>query len=166
MSSKPVRAVDVPAHLEFCKKWGGGSSQKFVLDICEFVKYVSGACIVNGSTFDCLVRLKIPSDCMCPHFMSAVVKCAATRGASRNGVSIHLSDADIKGMLRILPQVKEAEEFMLKAYTVAESLVAEGKSFVAARGNMECDMIDYLLGKMSKADKDKTTLAAISRSIL
>ena len=166
MASKPPRAVDVPAHLEFCKKWGGGSSQKFVFDLCEFVKHVSGSCIVNGSLFDCLVRLKIPGDSMCPHFMSAVVKCAATRGASRNGVSIHLSDADIKGMLKILPQVKEAEDFMSKAYTIAESLVAEGKSFVAARGRMECDMVDYLLNKMSKTDKDKTTLAAISRSML
>ena len=165
LASKPPRAIDVPSQLAFCKKWGGGSSQRFVLDICEFVKYVSGACIVNGSTFDALVRLKVPSDSMCPYFIAAVVKCAASRGAARNGVSIHISESDIKGILKILPQMREANDFMEKAWNIQESLVDTGKSLVAARGDMECDMVEYLLGKMSKSDRDKTSLAAISRNL-
>ena len=163
MASKPPRAVDVPAHLEFCKKWGGGDSQKFVFDICEFIKLSQGSCIVGGSTFETLVGLKVPCDFMCPYFIAAVVKCAATRGVSRNGVSIHLNTSDIRGVLKILPQVKEANEFMSKAHEIKKSLVASDKSIVVARGTMECDMVDYLLGKMSKDSREKTSLADISR---
>ena len=101
LASKPPRAVDVPAQLDFCKKWGGGSSQKFVLDICKFVKMACAPSIVSSATFEALCRLKMPSDSMCPEFIAAVVKCAASRGHSRNGMSIHLTESDIKLTLKV-----------------------------------------------------------------
>jgi hypothetical protein len=87
LASKPTRAVDVPAQLDFCKKWGGGNNQHFALDICDFVKMSSGTAIVAAATFEAVSRLKMPSDNMCPSFVAAVVKCAASRGQSRGGVS-------------------------------------------------------------------------------
>ena len=116
LSSQPPRAIDVPAQLDFCKKWGGGNSQQFVFDICDFAKMAKTS-IVSQTTFDAISRLKMPSDSMCPHFVAALVKCAASRGQSKGGVSIHLSESDIKGVLKVLPEVKEANAYMEKPAT-------------------------------------------------
>ena len=35
LASQPPRKQDVPHQLEFCKRWGGGASQRFSLDICH-----------------------------------------------------------------------------------------------------------------------------------
>ena len=164
LASKPPRAIDVPAQLDFCKKWGGGSSQQFVFDICGFVKMTSGSCIVASATFESICRLKMPSDCMCPQFIAALVKCTACRGQSRNGVSIHLSDSDIKGILKVLPQVKEADSYMERASNIVKE-TGETQTATVARGIMECDMVDYVMNKMSKANREKTSLAQISRYI-
>ena len=165
LSSQPPRAIDVPAQIDFCKKWGGGNSQQFVFDICEFAKMISGTCIVSSATFEAICRLKMPSDSMCPHFVAALVKCAASRGQARNGVSIHLSESDVKGLLKVLPEVQEANTYMEKARAIQKEL-GPSKSMVVARGTMECDMVDYVLNKMSKADKEKTSLGDISRNLL
>ena len=102
LASKPPRAFDVPSQLDFCKKWGGASSQKYVFDICEFCKLSCAAHIVSGATFEALCRLKMPSDSMCPEFIAAVVKCSASRGQStRLGASIHLTEGDIKFTLKV-----------------------------------------------------------------
>ena len=96
LASKPPREIDIPAQIEFCKKWGGGKHQGFVFDICDYCKLAKSSAIVAASTFESLNRLKMPSDNMCPDFIAAIVKCAATRGRISNGVSAHLSDNDIK----------------------------------------------------------------------
>ena len=122
----------------------------------------SGSCIVASATFESICRLKMPSDCMCPQFIAALVKCTACRGQSRNGVSIHLSDSDIKGILKVLPQVKEADSYMERASNIVKE-TGETQTATVARGIMECDMVDYVMNKMSKANREKTSLAQISR---
>ena len=162
LASKPPRAIDVPAQLDFCKKWGGGNTQKFVFDICDFVK-LTKTCIVSSATFEAICRLKMPSDSLCPYFVAALVKCAASRGLSRHGVSIHLSESDIKGLLKVLPEVKEANTYMAKAREIEKELRASKTIFVA-RATMECDLVDCVMNKMAKADKDKTSMERISRN--
>jgi len=98
LASKPPRATDLPAHLEFCKKWGGGNDQFFTLDICQYIKMKQGARIVNGSLFDVLNKISFACDEICPSFIAAVVKTAATRGPSRSGVSIHITEGDAKSI--------------------------------------------------------------------
>ena len=63
LASKPPRALDVPSQIDFCKKWGGGNSQKFVFDICDYIK-MSGASgsLVGAMTFEAVCRLKLPAD--------------------------------------------------------------------------------------------------------
>ena len=101
LASKPPRAIDVPAQLDFCKKWGGGSTQQYVFDSCDFCKLAGAPYIVSSATFEAICRLKMPSDNLCPEFMAAMVKCAASRGQSRNGMSIHLTEADIKYIMKV-----------------------------------------------------------------
>ena len=164
LASKPPRAADVPSQLDFCQKWGGGNSQSFVFDICDFVKISSGTSIVAASTFEAIDRLKMPGDNLCPYFIAAVVKCAASRGPARGGVSIHITEADIKGLLKVLPQVQEANSYMERAATIVKEFGAD-RSKNIARGKMECDMVEYVLKKMPKANIDKLSLAQISRRV-
>ena len=150
--------------LDFCRKWGGGNTQHFVFDICEFVKLTKAkTCIVSSVTFEAICRLKMPSDSVCPHFVATLAKCAASRGQSRNGVSIHLSDGDIRRVLKVLPEVKEANAYMAKAREIEKELGAS-KTIIVARGTMECEMVDFVMNEMAKADKDQTSMAQISRS--
>ena len=165
LSSKPPRASDVPAQVDFCKKWGGGASQHFVFDICTYLKLCErSARIVSAATFAALGRLKMPADSLCPHFVAAVVKCAATRGPAREGLSIHLTEADIKGIVKVLPAVREANTFIEKAREIEKEL-GWSHRIVDARGTMECDMVEYVMGKLSKADRANTSLNQISRML-
>ena len=163
MSSKPPREDDVPSHLEFCKKWGGGESQQFIKDICDYIKSEPTSNIVNGCTFDALAKLQIPGDSMCPRFIAAIVKCAATRGKSREGVSIHLSEGDIRSVLRCLGAVKEAETLLEKAATIDANM---GGRFAKVRGAIECDIVEFILRKMPNDERDKTSLQEIANKFL
>ena len=70
---------------------------------------------------------------------------------------------DIKHIIKAIDVVKEADEFMRKAKVIEDSM--ENASWIAvARGEMECAMVDYVLNKLSKADREKTSLTDISRS--
>ena len=165
LSSKPPRAVDVPSQVDFCKKWGGGASQHFVLDICTYLKLcVTSPRIVSAATFTWLGKLKMPADSLCPHFVAAVVKCAATRGPAREGLSIYFSEGDIKAIVKVLPAVREANTLMEKAREIEKELGSPHR-IVDARGTMECDMVEYVLSKLSKVDREKTSLNLISRML-
>ena len=57
----------------------------------------------------------------------------------------------------------EAEDYMKKAKVIEDSM--ENASWIAvARGEMEVAMVDFVLNKLSKADREKTSLTDISRS--
>ena len=105
---------------------------------------------------------------MCPEFVVAVVKCAATRGDSKNGIGSHIIEADVKSIGKRIDLVKEANEKMVNAKTIlANNSFGEQKYYgVLARGNMECDMVDYVFEKMSKADLNDTSIDEIAENFL
>ena len=65
--------------------------------------------------------------------------------------------------LQALTTVVEANTYMVKARAIEKELGATSARIVA-RGRMECDMVDYVLGKLSKEEKDRTSLASISKT--
>ena len=164
LASEPPRRADVPSHVDFCKKWGGGPTQSFAFDICTFVNLVRTH-VVHASVFDALSGLKLKSDSMCPHFVAAVVKCVAygSKDNGRGDIVAHLTAGDIKQIAKEIDVVLEAEDFMKKAKAIQESL-GNANRIAIARGEMECSMVDFVLKKTTKADRDKTSLADISRS--
>lgn len=164
LASKPPRAADVPSQLDFCQKWGGGNSQSFVFDICDFVKISSGTSIVAAATFESLCRLKMPGDNLCPYFVAAVVKCAASRGPSRGGVSIHITESDVRSLLKVLPQVQEANGYMERAAKIVKEFSADRSNNIA-RGKMECDMVEFIMKKMPKTKMENLSLGQISRRV-
>lgn len=160
----PPRARDLPSHLAFCKKWGGGQDQSFVFDICDYVKMNDRTNIVGGHIFDAICRLQFGVNDMCPEFIAAVVKCASTRGANRNGVSAHITEQDVKSIPKRIELIRDANAKMLKAKEViVNNGLGECKR---ARGNMECDMVDYVFEKMSKDDRKATSLDCIADNFL
>ena len=104
----------------------------------------------------------MPADSLCPQFVAAVVKCTASRGPDREGVSIHLTEGDIKGLVKNLPLVQEANSYMVKAREI-EKQMGGAKEVMTARHSMECDMVEFVTGKMSKINKAQTSLEDISR---
>ena len=158
LRSKPPRSIDVEAHMNFCKKWGGGKTQSFSIDICKFIKMKSYSRIVGGSTFEAITRLQLKGESMVPNFIAAVVKCTATRGQERHGVSIHITDGDLKLVTKNMEAVLEAENYMLKAKELEATIctnfvVTTGSQVAELRGDMECDMVEFALKKMAKIDR-------------
>ena len=159
LRSKPPRADDVQTHVNFCKKWGGGEKQTFAIDLCRYVKMKQNSRIVNGNLFEALIKVAMPSESMCPNFMSAILKCAATRGQSRNGVSVHIAEPDVKRIPTMMQAVVEANDFMVKSFTLSDSI--GGDKIVELRGDMECDMVDFLFNKLTKEEKAATSIQMI-----
>ena len=100
--------------MEWVKKCGGGQTQAFSLDVCQYIKLKPYSKIVGGHTFDALTKVSMPFDSMCPSFVAAVIKASSTRGSSRNGMSTHISEADLRSTMcsKHLPDIREAEEYM------------------------------------------------------
>ena len=67
--------------------------------------------------------------------------------------------------MKVLPEVAEANRYMVKAREIEQELGASS-SMVVSRGIMECDMVEYVLNKMSKTAKEQTSLSKISRDFL
>ena len=57
--------------------------------------------------------------------------------------------------------LQQANTLMEKAREIEKKLGSSHR-IVDARGTMECDMVEYVLGKLSKADREKTSLNLIS----
>ena len=133
-----------------------------MFDICDYVKMNDKTNIVGGHIFDAICKLQFGVNDMCPEFIAAVVKCASTRGASRNGVSAHITEQDVKSIPKRIELIRDANAKMLRA---KEVIVKNGLGDCKReRGNMECDMVDFVMNKMAKTDKGQTSLAQISRS--
>ena len=147
LRAKPPRAADVESHVSFCKKWGGGKSQTFSLDICRYIKMKSEAKIVSNSLFTALANMNMHAEELCPHFIAAVVKCAAVRGKGRNGVSIHITEGDVKGLLtHSYMNLERANSLIKKACALQASL---GDEVFELRGDMECDIVDFVMKKVA-----------------
>ena len=50
---------------------------------------------------------------------------------------------------------------MERAYCIEKNIDAYGRKVAEARGDMECSMIEFVLSKMSKEDRNQTSLKAI-----
>ena len=160
LKSKPARALDVPAMMQFVKTWGGGKSQCFVTDIVTYVKTKPSSGVVGGNIFDIISKLQFPTTDMCPSFIAACIKCAATRGGIRGGVSSHLSESDIKSIPKA-EGVAEANQYIVKALAIDKQL---GGTFGEVRGDMECDLVDVVLKKVS--NDDQRTIASIIENFI
>ena len=141
LSSHPPRAADVPAQVEFCKKHGGHATQQYVLDICAYAKAKGGKNIVGAHIFERVNQLPISDENNMPDLIDAIVKTAATRGGTREQISVHITDADNKSITGKRHQLcQEANKSMIRA----EEITNELDSATTTRGDMECDMIEFI----------------------
>ena len=159
LASKPPRADDVPAQVDWCKTWGGGNSQEYAIDICTYVKKKSKSHAVVGSQFDSMSKMKVPISVNLAHFVAAIVKAAATRGKSKIGASMHVTDGDITSIVtKRLALASEADSFMVRAKQICAQLKGD---FDELRGDMECDMVDFVLEKLPKEQREGVNLSLI-----
>ena len=159
LASKPPRSCDVMSHVEFCKKWGGGPVQELALEICKYVQNKGNSNLVTSTTFEALNKLQVPIDANITEFTAALVKYAATIGTARKGESISPSVADIKSIVldKRMVSVKTACEFIRRAKDITASMPEHD----GARGDMECVMVDYILEKLPKDQRESMSLNSI-----
>ena len=165
MMSKPPRIEDIPMQVDFCKKWGGGASQSLILDICRYIKMKPKAKIVSQSSLTAMNGLQFSVDDLIPEFIASMMKCIATRGQSRNGVSVHIEANEIKSLSKNrLSSAKVANEHIKRAMRLSKELGDEAS--IEWMGDMACDLVDFVMekGEWGKDNKKKgmvTTMDAI-----
>ena len=82
--SEPPRLKDVPAHVIFLKKYGGGLSQFMILDTLKVLEELMPENrIVSGNFFESLASLKLPPDQLMPRMIHACVLLQATHKSER-----------------------------------------------------------------------------------
>ena len=80
-----------------------------------------------------LTKLQVPIDMNITNFVAAVVKNAATRGNTRLGLSIGITEAEIKTIVaKRIKLAKEADELILRAKSISNALPSAHE----ARGDM------------------------------
>ena len=62
--------------------------------------------------------------------------------------------------------MKEANDFIKKAYHIEASMQTYMHGITEARGEMECGMVDYVLNKMPKEQRDQTNLVMLSKQFI
>lgn len=161
LASKPPRTDDLPAHVEYCRKWGGGKSQQFALDAAAFVKALPSH-IVPRAIFEKLNSLNMPPNMLCPRVVSAVVKrCALVKDEER-AMAITAKDISKITAPATAASFLEAERYMQKAVELQASHPQHMQASLSkSRGMMECDMLDYLFEKLDKKTQAQTSLSLI-----
>ena len=73
-ASEPPRICDVPAHIKFCQKWGGGEKQSLVFETLDFIELnMPSGRIINGPFFDKLAGRNFPPSELVPRMVHACV---------------------------------------------------------------------------------------------
>lgn len=155
LSSEPPCAQDIAAQVAFCKVWGGGKKQTFAMDALAYIQRKCSDTIVAGPIFDKLATLSLPPQNMCPYLVTAVLKCAATRGGNDKGFANDLKASEM-GKITGAKQAEcqEANQMMKRAVEVVNAFedVDRKLRLTTARGDMECDMVDLIFGKTEPND--------------
>ena len=133
-SSQPPRIMDVPAHISFCAKWGGGATQHFMKDTLEYLenKMPSGR-IVVGPFLEALSGLKLsPADVM-PYTVHGCLMLQAVNGRNRDNIACLLQHSQA----RTLQTTKK--ETALKI----NSMIQKGRELCAqhGRGSNETNLL-------------------------
>ena len=114
---------------------------------------------VVSAQFDALNKLKVPITVNLANFVAAIIKAAATRGKSRLGASNHITEADIASITRgRMSLAAEANAFMVRAKQICSQIHGD---FDKIRGDMECDMVDFVLNKVPKEKAADMSLQTI-----
>ena len=121
--SEPPRMEDIPAHVKFCRKWGGGQTQAFVRELVEYLRErMPPGRVVPGKVFITLATLPLSADEMVPRFVCACVKLLGTCNEDHGGVASVLKDSDLRTIASTKKDlVLTAEQVMNRARILARS---------------------------------------------
>ena len=112
VASEPPRLQDVPAHMAFCKAWGGGESQPYMKKTFDYLNAVMPAGrIVSGSFLQKLASLKFPPRELAPIVVHACVMTQAVLSAEREQIGVSVTDNHVRSL------VKEKKDMVMQAET-------------------------------------------------
>jgi len=96
-ASQPPRLPDVPAHVRFCQRWGGGRNQHLLRDLMEYLHMAmpSGR-IVSGSFLDKLASMKLTAGDLMERTVHACVMAQATNPKERENVGTSVTEIHVK----------------------------------------------------------------------
>ncbi len=143
--------IDLPSHIRFATKWGGGESQVFVRELVGYLNQrMPEGRIVSGACFDKLASVTLPPNELIPKFISAVIKANATCGADkvRENVGIFVKESDIKSLMTTKKvAAQKAEVLMGRARDVMRDSGKSGTEIITICGDLDVALVSQVFDK-------------------
>ncbi len=139
-ASEPPRIIDIPEHIKFLQKWGGGKSQQFVFKTMEYleIKMPSGR-IVGGPFIERLADLKLAPSKLMPKTIHACLMAQAVGEKDRDGVACNVTEAHVKSLATSnLEKGMEVNKMLVNA----EKLF--GETHPIALGDMAVEFVNFM----------------------
>ena len=148
--SEPPRIKDVPSHVKFLNKYGGGTSQslmKETLNVLE--KLMPEDRIINGTFFDSVAARKLPPNELMPRVIHSCLLLQATHKSERESVGCAITSSHIKSLAgNNKAKGMEAESILNKAHELANS-IPEGASAMSTSvelGVLGIELVKFIFG--------------------
>ena len=99
VSTEPPRLEDVPAHIAFCKIWGGGNKQELMAQTMDYIQQAMPVGrIVSGRFLSKLCSLKFHPSELPPLTIHALVMAQSVLPKDRESIGVSVSDAHVRSL--------------------------------------------------------------------
>ena len=144
-ASEPPRLCDVPSHIKFLQKWGGGCSQHLVLESLEYIESrMPNDRIVNGNFLEKLASLKLAPSELMPRMVHACILLQAMGPKERECVGCTVTEAHVKS-LQGANKAKgmQANTMLNKAHELV-SAMSSMHDYIIPLGDMAIELAKYI----------------------
>ena len=153
--SSPPFLRDIPSHVAYLKKYGGGAQQVLCRDVIDYLNHrMPAGRQVSGNIMEALSKVPIQSEFSIPHFVNGMVKAHATCAEEfcSDGFAKFISGSDIQSVSKKLKGAAvEAEGIMVKA---RQLLASVERDCVVDLGDFDVRLVLSVLGKSKEKVAD------------
>ena len=98
VASEPPTILDIPSHLKFLQKFGGGVKQHIAFSTLSYIANSSAAHVVSGSFIEALAALKFNVDDHVVRCIHGVLMAQATGPKEKHGVGSSITEVQVKSL--------------------------------------------------------------------
>jgi hypothetical protein len=99
VASEPPKILDVPSHLKFLQKYGGGVKQQMTFSTMSYIASCPVTHVVTGAWLDKLASLTFGLNDKVVRCIHAVLMAQATGPRSKHGVGSNITEQQVKSLM-------------------------------------------------------------------
>ena len=149
-STQPPCVADLPAHIAFCKKYGGGTKQVLLKSTLEYLTIaMPHGRKVSGNFIKALADVPISAAVQLPRLLHAAIKIQATCKHVEDDTGRQVTLADVKGLTGKFAAVASRAQNILQR--TAETIVNAKRDAVVELSDFEKMIFLSVVGKVDES---------------